>query len=162
MTPDDRPDYFERKFIVDIVPIKTTHQSDLRILKAGDGRMFVGKTTKSAIKAWMKEFELKAKKYIPDKPYTGPIEMTLYFGFPNVIADKGKTVHMATRPDFDNLAKAVTDSLTNCGFWYDDCQIVFGKVMKFRTDKPFLGVWIKPAEHIDSVLMGATIDHLSK
>jgi hypothetical protein len=34
--------------------------------------------------------------------------------------------------------------------------------MKFRTDKPFMGVWVKRAEHIDSVLMGAIIDHLSK
>jgi Holliday junction resolvase RusA-like endonuclease len=69
---------------------------------------------------------------------------------------------MATRPDFDNLAKAVCDSLTNCGFWYDDCQIVFGKVMKFRTEKPFLGVWVKRAEYIDSTLMGAVIEQLSK
>jgi Holliday junction resolvase RusA-like endonuclease len=159
---EDVPNYFERKFIVDIVPIKTTHQSDLRILKTKDNRMFVGKTTKSAIKAWMKEFELKAKKHAPDKPYTGPLELTLYFGFPNTLSDKGQTVHMATRPDFDNLAKAVCDSLTNCGFWYDDCQIVFGKVMKFRTEKPFLGVWVKRAEYIDSTLMGAVIDQLSK
>ena len=157
---DDRPNYFQRKFLVEITPIRTTHQADLRILKTRDGRQFIGKTEKSAIKQWMKAFQLAVKSKMPDKPYEGPLELSIYFGFPLIKSDKGKSAPMHTKPDFDNLAKAVCDSLTATHFWNDDSQVVFGKVLKFRTPSPFVGIELKPCTFIDDAFCNATREHL--
>ncbi len=160
--PDEPSNYFERKFMVDLVPIRTTHQSDLRILKTKDGRHFVGKTSKSEVVKWMKEFANRAGHFTPDVPFEGPLEVTLYFGFPLIKADKGKDAPMTTKPDFDNLAKSMVDTLTKLNFWKDDSQIVFGKVMKFRTKLPFVGVWVKPCKFIDSEYCEQIRKHLNE
>ena len=158
---EDRSNYFERRFLVDMPPIRTTHQADLRILKTRDGRQFIGKMANSQIKRWIEQFKLMAKKHAPDKPYEGPLELTLYYGFPLIKSDKGKSAPMTTKPDFDNLAKSMCDALTDLGFWHDDSQVVFGKVMKFRTSSPFVGVFIKPAPWIDDEYCEAIRIHLT-
>jgi Holliday junction resolvase RusA-like endonuclease len=147
---DNQPNYFERKCMLEITPIKSTHQSALRIIHRKGGKPFVGKYAKSDVKQWIERFEQLAKTKAPDKPYTGPLELTLYFGFPLIQSDKGKSTAMTTKPDFDNLSKSVCDALTKCGFWHDDSQVVFGKVLKFRTDKPFVGFWVKPCNWVDN------------
>ena len=68
---------------------------------------------------------------------------------------------MTTKPDFDNLAKSVCDALTDLGFWHDDSQVIFGKVMKFRTGHPFVGVFIKPANWLDDEYCDAIRLHLT-
>lgn len=108
--------------------------------------MFVGKMANSKVKAWTKQFADVAGRYVPDKPFDGPLELTMYFGFPNIQSDKGKTMPMTTKPDFDNLSKSVCDEMTKMGFWHDDSQVVFGKVMKFRTQHPFVAIHVRPCE----------------
>jgi Holliday junction resolvase RusA-like endonuclease len=149
---DDTPNYFKRKFILNIEPIRTTHQADLRILKTKDGRQFIGKMANSGIKAWIRNFKdalLKEDRVIPDKPFTGPLEVSVYFGFPNIQADKGKVMPMTTKPDADNLTKSVLDAMTDMGFWGDDSQIVYLHICKFRTPSPFVGAVISPCTYID-------------
>jgi Holliday junction resolvase RusA-like endonuclease len=152
------PDYFTRKFVVDLAPIKATHQSALRVMRRKDGTSFVGKYDKGPVKRWMEDFERLASIHKPDKPFDGPLELTLWFGFPLILSDKGQTGPMPTRPDFDNLAKSVCDSLTKCGFWHDDSQVVFGKVMKFRTPKPFIGISIGQCKLLDELYI-ETVRH---
>lgn len=146
---EDRPNYFHRNFLLSIEPIRTTHQADLRILRTKDGRQFIGKTSKSSIKDWQHKFVLMSKEYAPDRPFEGPLEVTLYFGFPCIKSDKRKSAPMCTKPDFDNLAKSVTDGLVKAGFMHDDSQVVFGRVMKFRTPSPFVGIQMGPCNYID-------------
>ena len=157
---EDRPTYHQRKFLVPIEPIRTTHQADLRILRTKDGRQFIGKMDKSAIKQWMKAFQTAIAPHKPDLPFEGPLELSIYFGFPLIKSDKGQTAPMTTKPDFDNLAKAVCDSLTATRFWHDDSQVVFGKVFKFRTREPFVGIELKPCLFIDDAFTDATRQHL--
>jgi Holliday junction resolvase RusA-like endonuclease len=157
----DPQTYFKRKFMVNLEPIRTTHQADLRILKTKDGRQFIGKMANSDIKAWIRDFKdavLKTDNAIPDRPYEGPLEVSLYFGFPNIQADKGRVKPMTTKPDFDNLAKSVLDAMTDMGFWGDDSQIVYGHVSKFRTPHPFVGVAISPCNFIDEAFVQAIRD----
>lgn len=150
---EDRPDYFSRSFLVGIEPIRTTHQADLRILRTRDGRQFIGKTSKSAIKAWKGEFVRLAKEYAPDRPYEGPLEVSLYFAFPCIKSDGGKSAAMCTKPDFDNLAKSVMDGLVDAGFMHDDSQVVLGRVMKFRTKHPFVAICVQKCDYIDDLFV---------
>lgn len=150
---EDRPDYFHRRFLLGLEPIRTTHQADLRILKTRDGRQFIGKTSKSSIKEWQNLFVQMSKFYAPERPFEGPLEVSLYFGFPCIKSDKGKSAPMCTKPDFDNLAKSVMDGLVKAGFMHDDSQVVRGCVMKFRTEHPFVGVKMNPCAYIDDLLV---------
>lgn len=159
---EDTPEYFSRKFAIDIEPIRTTHQTDLRILRTKDGRQFIGKTDKSAVKQWMKAFQVKAKAFAPDQPFEGPLELSIWFGFPCIQSDKGKSAPMVTRPDVDNLAKSVMDALTGARFWHDDSQVVFFKGFKFRTKHPFVGIAIHPVSWIDDNFVESTRKHLSQ
>jgi len=147
---ENQPNYFERRCMLEITPIKSTHQSALRVMHRKGGKPFVGKYAKSDVKKWIETFTLLAKQKRPDKPFHGPLELTLYFGFPLIKADKGKDTAMTTKPDFDNMAKSVCDALTEAGFWYDDSQIVFGKVLKFRTHRPFVGFSVKTCDWVDT------------
>ena len=158
---EDTPQlYFTKKFIAELTPIRSTHQANLRILKTRDGRQFVGKMEKSSIKKWIKDFMFVASKHKPDVPYTGPLEVTFYFAFPLIKSDKGKPAPMTTKPDFDNLCKSVCDAMTKLGFWSDDSQITFGKVVKFRNPHPYVGVEIKQATYMDKTYFDAIENHL--
>lgn len=158
---ENQPDYFSRRCMIDITPIRSTHQSALRVIHRKGGKPFVGKYAKSDVKQWLTRFKELAKAKAPDKPYCGPLELTLYFGFPLIQSDKGKDAPMTTKPDFDNLAKSVLDSLTECGYWHDDSQVVFGKVLKFRTKQPFVGFWILPCNWVDSAYCEQIRNYLS-
>lgn len=72
--------------------------------------------------------------HCPDAPLTGPISVCLTFYFPRPKAhfftgkraaqlrDLAPILH-ATKPDADNLAKAVLDAMTVAGWWADDSRV---------------------------------------
>lgn len=79
-----------------------------------------------------------------DAPHLGAVSVTLYFAMPRPKGhfgtgeNKGKIKDSATKqhtskPDIDNLAKAVLDELTLLEFWKDDSQIVTLTVYKVYT-----------------------------
>lgn len=50
----------------------------------------------------------------------------------------------SSKPDADNLAKAVLDALTNLGIWQDDSQVVLLSVEKLYANSPSgVGMWCK-------------------
>jgi len=60
-------------------------------------------------------------------PITGPVTLWAEFILPKPVSrtrrkDAGKAIAVATKPDADNLAKAVLDGLTGIA-WRDDCQV---------------------------------------
>ena len=142
-------------FIANIEPIRTTHQADLRILKTKDGRQFIGKTSKSKIKNWGEQFAMQIRRHKPDVPLEGPLWLRLTFAFPLNKGDKAKALPHTVKPDWDNLPKTVCDILTREKFWHDDCQIVFGQVVKCRYKQPFVGVRICPAPWVDEPFVEA-------
>jgi Holliday junction resolvase RusA-like endonuclease len=145
-------------FAVGLEPIRTTHQTDLRILRTKDGRQFIGKTSKSKVKKWGEAFALMVRRHKPDRPLEGPLWLQLVFGFPLNKADKGVGTAHAARPDWDNLPKTVCDILTREGFWHDDGQVVIGTVMKVRTATPFIGVRVNETKLIDEEFIKLTYD----
>lgn len=136
-------------FRVGLEPIRTTHQTDLRILKTRDGRQFIGKMSKSKVKKWGETFALLVRRHKPDVPISGPLWLRLVFAFPLNKGDKGKGGPHHVRPDWDNLPKTVCDILTREGFWHDDGQIVIGQVVKVRSRHPFIGVKVSQAPWVD-------------
>lgn len=64
----------------------------------------------------------------PAQPITGPVTISCRFSFPRPERLKRKSVTAnpiphVSKPDIDNLLKAVTDCLTAIGVWTDDALI---------------------------------------
>lgn len=123
---------------IPITPCQSTHQSGLRVIKAKDGRCFVGKYQTSEVKKWSDQFEAmlrSAKKdwVCPD----GPLRVRLSFFFPHNkhISRKHATriIPKFTKPDVDNMAKSVLDSMVNSGVLIDDSRITELCLSKWHT-----------------------------
>lgn len=78
-------------------------------------------------------------EYIPDEPLTGPVNMTVIWGFP----EKGKHSNgewHTSKPDLDNLQKALQDVMTELGYFKDDCKIARLQTMKIYTYHPGISI----------------------
>ena len=80
--------------------------------------------------AWKTLIAVAAKDHIPKEPIDGPIDLFLMFLMPRPKAhftkkglrDSAPNFHFS-KPDSDNLAKAVMDTLGLLRFWKDDAQV---------------------------------------
>lgn len=82
---------------------------------------------------WKSLIAASAKKYIPQQPIDGAVILTILFAMPRpkyhyrsngMLKDTAPVMHQS-RPDLDNLEKAVMDALTQLGFWNDDAQVAW-------------------------------------
>jgi crossover junction endodeoxyribonuclease RusA len=79
---------------------------------------------------WKGQIAVAARPHKPKTPIEGPINVLLFFIFPRPkshstkkgLRDSAPDFH-TSKPDADNLAKAVLDCLTQLGFWKDDAQV---------------------------------------
>lgn len=55
--------------------------------------------------------------------FAGPVGLRLQFVLPRPKRLKGTFVPHASKPDVDNLCKAVMDALSDCDVWGDDAQV---------------------------------------
>lgn len=78
--------------------------------------------------------------YVPDHPLQGPLELSVLWLFPKGKSHKDGDWRV-TRPDTDNLQKALKDCMTKCGFWDDDAQVVRETAEKRWSDDP-CGIFI--------------------
>ena len=91
--------------------------------------------------------------------FTGPLHLTLSFFMPRPKAhyrSNGEVKPMAPRwheskPDADNLAKAVMDALTQLGIWIDDSQVVGLDIRKTYSERPGCLVFLSPASSQDEL-----------
>ena len=101
-------------------------------------RVFEAGTAES----WKSAIATEASQHRPAEPITGPVRLRINFAMPrpkgHYTAGKperglkaGAPERHVGKPDADNLAKAVMDALTQCGwFWRDDCQVAVLTVVK--------------------------------
>lgn len=80
----------------------------------------------------------------PEKPFTGPVELTALWLFPKGNSHKHGEWR-TTKPDTDNLQKLLKDCMTLVGFWKDDAQVVSERVQKRWSDDP-TGIYIEVTE----------------
>lgn len=102
--------------------------------------------------AWKWAVRAAAKDAWEGTPFVGPIRLDVTFYFPRPkshfrangdLKEKAPEWH-TSKPDRDNLEKALMDALTTLGVWADDCQVCTGSVRKlYRTEG---GAWVTVAE----------------
>jgi Holliday junction resolvase RusA-like endonuclease len=90
---------------------------------------------------WKSQVAMAAKPFVPPSPIDEPLRVTMHFYFPRPKGHYGRKNgvqylkpsapdYHTSKPDFDNTAKAVSDALTQIGFWKDDALVVECNVSK--------------------------------
>jgi Holliday junction resolvase RusA-like endonuclease len=105
----------------------------------GRPRFWCGRAvTDEKTREFERAFRAAARPYLPSKPLKGPLNVFILCQIrkpPSV-----KREHPCVRPDLDNYAKAILDSLK--GFWGDDGQVVRLHCEKRYGDAPLITVSI--------------------
>lgn len=106
-------------------PTRTAQQKGVRVV--GGKPIYYTKESVRSAKEW---YAWHLKPYVPDVPFVGAVKVVVAFCFES----KGAKTHWykTTRPDLDNLEKALFDVMTDLGFWKDDSQIVLKESLKMR------------------------------
>lgn len=88
----------------------------------------------SPTSAWRELVYGRALESRPTVPFDGPLQLKTIFYFPRPESIKKSVVWKSTKPDLDNLLKAVMDALTQARWWKDD-----GRVARVVMEKRFVG-----------------------
>lgn len=80
--------------------------------------------------------------HAPAKPLAGPVRLVVKWLFP--AGDHPDGSYKPTKPDTDNLEKALKDEMTRLGFWRDDAQVASEIVEKFWADTPGIYIEVHP------------------
>lgn len=123
--------------------------------KMGNGKFVARVFDAGTAEAWKSSISAEAAQHKPAAPLAGPVRLRILFLMPRPRAhyksghpERGLTAkapeQFTGKPDVDNLAKAVMDALTQCGwFWYDDAQVVMLIVRKGYAGVTGSGAWIE-------------------
>jgi Holliday junction resolvase RusA-like endonuclease len=137
-------------FTIQCNPPKSTHQGSMRIMKRKDGSQFVGKFASSKGKAAQNDLMSMLTPHRPEKPFLDPVTCEIQWVYPYRKTEKkrniGKLIPCDTRPDCDNLAKMIFDSMTRLGFWNDDSQVYRLTFSKFWGEQAGISVKIVSEE----------------
>lgn len=79
------------------------------------------------------------KPYAPEEPMDGPIRLLVLWKFPKGKSHKHNEWKV-TKPDTDNLQKALKDVMTRLGFWIDDSRVCSELVTKIWSDDPGISI----------------------
>jgi Holliday junction resolvase RusA-like endonuclease len=82
------------------------------------------------------------RPFAPAVPMDGPIHLTVIWKFRSNKTHKPQTWRI-TRPDTDNLQKALKDVMTRLGYWVDDSRVCCESVSKIWSDRPGIDICIK-------------------
>lgn len=91
----------------------------------------------------LKDARAKLHAYLaphaPAKPLAGPVRLVVKWLFP--AGDHPDGSYKPTKPDTDNLEKALKDEMTRLHFWHDDAQVASETSEKFWANTP--GIFIR-------------------
>lgn len=141
------------QFTVPCVPIAQPRQRH-RIVNAG-GRTFSSNYTpkRDPVNAFKATIQMAAQQAYQGPPLEGPVALTLCFVFPRpkCLCWKKRAmprVWHISKPDLDNVVKAVKDSLKST-VWRDDaqvCRLTVEKWIAAGNEQPSVTVEIAPCE----------------
>ncbi len=128
----------ETQFFVPMVPPTVTHQETKVTVRNGKPYFYEPQELRAA--------RLKLTNhlgaYIPERPYTGGVQLLTKWCFPKGKHRDGE--YRITRPDTDNLQKLLKDVMTRLGFWADDALVASEIIEKFWASVP--GIFIRIEE----------------
>ena len=96
---------------------------------------------------WKAAVREMALRFAPPTPWTGPVAMDLALWLPRPkrlqVAGASDYDPHDGREDVDNLAKAVMDAMSDCGWWLDDRQVARLQAKKYWAMPPRgpVGTW---------------------
>jgi len=79
----------------------------------------------------------------PDQPLDGPIRLVTLWRFPRGKSHRDGEWRIS-RPDTDNLQKALKDVMTRLGYWTDDSRVCCELVSKIWSDDPGIEITCEP------------------
>ena len=119
------------KIFLDIIPPTATSQENKTAFIGGRLMHYKSKGAKQTFAI----LEKALRPFVPLKPMDGPIRLRCEWRFPCGKSHKDLEWKIS-RPDTDNLQKALKDVMTRMGFWVDDSRVCSELVSKIWADRP--------------------------
>ncbi len=141
-------------FTVPCVPVAQPRQ---RVAIRG-GRAATYTPTKHPVTAFKATVRMAASQAYVGPPLEGPLSVVIEFVLPRPKSATKKRsdnprLACAKKPDFDNLAKSVSDALNGL-CWVDDAQLQDVRILKWvasATEQPHVNVSIVQVQHHSTV-----------
>ena len=133
------------EFFMAMVPPTITHQAKKLTVKNGKAITY----NSPELNAAREKLRAHLSKYIPQKPMTGPVWLGVKWCFPAGVSHWDGE-YKISKPDTDNLEKALKDVMEDLGFFNDDAQVASEHVEKFWADVPgiYVTMWEIEEEQI--------------
>lgn len=119
-------------------PTKTQQEHRIGISKSGKSYVYEDQELKKVRHGLNRALA----KFVPARPYTTAIRLTVKWLFPRKKHSDGE--YKTTKPDTDNLNKMLKDEMTRLGFWKDDALVASEIIEKFWAEIP--GIYISIEE----------------
>lgn len=132
---------FHLQFFMPMVPPTTTFQDKELAVRKGKPVLY-DSAELIAVKAKLRGH---LAKYIPGEPIQGPVRVMVKWCYPATEKHPHGSWKI-TKPDGDNLQKALLDAMTKLKFWKDDAQVCSQVSEKFYSDVPGVFVYIEQLE----------------
>lgn len=122
-------------------PTVTHHDKQLHAYMKGGKPCAVLHDTPE-LKATRAKLHAALAPYAPAQPMTGAVQLVVKWLFPAEGRPNGSW--KTSKPDTDNLEKALKDEMTRLHFWRDDAQVCSEVAEKFWADTP--GIYVEVRE----------------
>lgn len=139
--------------ILDINPVGKA-RARVMLTTSASGQKIPIKPKNKKTESWERAFREFIKPFKPEAMYWGPIEVDIIAVFerPKSKSKEPGYLLMPQKPDFDNIAKIVIDSINNEWF-YDDAQVSIGRTVKLFAkpgERGRIYISIKPIKNKDA------------
>lgn len=132
--------------------------------KFANGKVMARVYDPGTAEGWKGQIALAAKDQVPFPPLQGPLSVDIEFRLPRPqshyksrsaaeklsnampILKDGAPHWKTSKPDADNLSKAVFDCLTTLGMWRDDSQVCDQRSTKVYSDHPGATILVRELE----------------
>jgi Holliday junction resolvase RusA-like endonuclease len=132
-------------------PSHTAQQTGERAVVGADGRAFVIHYRKRENVRIEREYLEALRPHVPRVPLRGPVALAV--GFYYTVTQTGRATmkragvalrRKTSKPDADNVSKALVDAMTKAGFWEDDAAVAMLHVEKYETaGRPRIAVRVR-------------------
>ena len=128
------------EFFMPMHPPTVTHHDKKITVKNGKAIMY----DSTELKAAKEKLTAHLAEHIPQEPYSGAVRLMVKWCFSNTGTKHGDGEWKTSKPDTDNLEKALKDCMTRLHFWKDDAQVASEISEKFWAAVP--GIYVRIEE----------------